>query len=126
MASRRNNVEKLFPVATAAGHDTMYWGLWSARDGGNFLHGGPVQGDPDALDIGDRYRIPVNGITITVNASVAQRLSEAGAGELLEGLTAGTKYLSLHSADPGNTGANEFAGAAYARQQIDGAQWTGS
>jgi hypothetical protein len=34
-------------------------------------------------------------------------------------LTTGTTYyLSLHSADPGTTGANEFAGGGYARQPI--------
>lgn len=34
-------------------------------------------------------------------------------------LVAGTTYyLSLHSADPGTTGANEFSGGGYARQAI--------
>ena len=29
-----------------------------------------------------------------------------------------TYYLSLHSADPGTTGASEFSGGTYARQAI--------
>lgn len=39
-------------------------------------------------------------------------------------LTAGTTYfLSLHSADPGTTGANEFSGGGYVRQAIVFSTW---
>lgn len=34
-----------------------------------------------------------------------------------------TTYISLHTADPGKTGANEVAGGSYARQQVAGAGW---
>lgn len=40
-------------------------------------------------------------------------------------LVAGTTYyLSLHSADPGTTGASEFSGGGYARQAIVFTTWT--
>jgi hypothetical protein len=42
-------------------------------------------------------------------------LSPAGEGAILAPLTA-TAYVSLHTADPGTTGANEVSGGAYARQ----------
>ena len=42
-------------------------------------------------------------------------LSSAGEGAVLAALTT-TAYVSLHTADPGDTGANEVAGGAYARQ----------
>lgn len=44
------------------------------------------------------------------------RLSTSGATDALAGLLAGTLYISLHSADPGTTGASEIADAGYARQ----------
>jgi hypothetical protein len=42
-------------------------------------------------------------------------LSPAGETAVLAPLT-GTAYVSLHTADPGTTGASEVAGGAYARQ----------
>lgn len=36
-----------------------------------------------------------------------------------------TYYLSLHTADPGTTGANEVTGGSYARQAITVAAWSG-
>lgn len=39
-------------------------------------------------------------------------------------LVAGTTYyLSLHSADPGTTGASEFSGGGYARQAVVFSTW---
>lgn len=53
------------------------------------------------------------------------RLPTAGenaAGQAV--LAAGTTYyLSLHSADPGTTGASEFSGGGYVRQAIVFATW---
>mgnify|MGYP001003535323 CR=1 FL=1 len=34
-----------------------------------------------------------------------------------------TVYVSLHTGDPGKTGASEVAGGSYARQQVAGAGW---
>ena len=42
-------------------------------------------------------------------------LSSAGEAAVLAPLTT-TAYVSLHTADPGNTGASEVTGGAYARQ----------
>jgi hypothetical protein len=42
-------------------------------------------------------------------------LSSGGEAAVIAALT-GTAYVSLHTADPGNTGASEVSGAAYARQ----------
>lgn len=42
-------------------------------------------------------------------------LSSYGEGQVLTPLTT-TAYVSLHTADPVNTGANELSGSAYARQ----------
>ncbi|HEX5211629.1 MAG TPA: hypothetical protein VFW22_07840 [Pseudolabrys sp.] len=42
-------------------------------------------------------------------------LSSQGEAAVLAAIAA-TAYVSLHTADPGDTGANEVSGAAYARQ----------
>ena len=42
-------------------------------------------------------------------------LSGYGEGQVLTPLET-TAYVSLHTADPGNTGANEISGSGYARQ----------
>jgi hypothetical protein len=45
-------------------------------------------------------------------------LSNAGKDALLEGLAAAASHISLHTADPSTTGANELTGGTYARQSI--------
>jgi hypothetical protein len=47
----------------------------------------------------------------------------AGANRMLDGLTGGVGYVSLHTADPGSTGTSEVTGGspAYARKAIT---WT--
>jgi len=47
----------------------------------------------------------------------------AGANRMLDGLTGGVAYVSLHTADPGSTGTSEVSGGspAYARKAIT---WT--
>ena len=47
-----------------------------------------------------------------------------GEGMVLTPLGTGA-YVSLHTADPGNTGANEVSGGAYARQSVAFAQLSG-
>jgi hypothetical protein len=48
------------------------------------------------------------------------RVPNAGLNAALDAVltTSTTYYLSLHSADPSTTGANEFSGGGYARQAI--------
>lgn len=46
------------------------------------------------------------------------RASAAAENAAVNGITAVGLYLSLHSADPGTTGASEITGGGYARQAI--------
>src|SRR5689334_20087907 len=43
-------------------------------------------------------------------------LSPAGRNIALDAVGAAADYVSIHSGDPGTTGANELAGGSYARQ----------
>ena len=44
--------------------------------------------------------------------------STTGKNAILNGLVAAGHYISLHTGDPGTTGANEASGGSYARQSI--------
>lgn len=43
--------------------------------------------------------------------------STAGLNAAVNGIAGAGTYISMHSADPGTTGASEITGGAYARQQ---------
>ena len=58
----------------------------------------------------------------TKNMDIGGRLSEDGVREILKGLLSGTTYLSVHSSDPGNTGANEIT--TIPRKTILNSLWT--
>lgn len=45
-------------------------------------------------------------------------LVNAGKNLMLDGLTAGATYASLHTADPGTNGTSEVTGGAYTREAI--------
>src|SRR6266511_1579389 len=55
------------------------------------------------------------GLTDVGENATLDEIYNAGAGTF----PAGNVYLSLHSADPADTGANELTGGGYARQQTD-------
>lgn len=55
------------------------------------------------------------GLTDTGENAVLDEIYNAGAGTF----PAANVFLSLHSADPADTGANELTGGGYARQQTD-------
>ena len=115
MATAQNNNSISTPATTVAGRDSTHWGLWTSASSGSFLFGGAHANDPAALVIGQQWVIAANAFVVTLAASVASFLSEAGARKMLTGLMSGTVYVSHHSANPGNTGANEFSGSGYAR-----------
>lgn len=51
-------------------------------------------------------------------------LQNEGAEDMLQGLLGKTTYLSLHTANPGSTGASELQGNAYARVAVAASDWT--
>ncbi len=55
------------------------------------------------------------GLTDTGENAVLDEIYNAGGGTF----PAGNVYISLHTADPADTGANEVTGGSYARQQTD-------
>lgn len=122
MATAKNTNELLSSVADSAdvGTDITHLGLWDAQTGGNFIIGRAVTGDPDAIAVGEQFRILAETFVITL-ASDAHS-SETMATRGLNGIISGTTYISFHTGDPGKTGANEIAVARFARVAIS--DWT--
>lgn len=124
MATVTLNARRNLAAATGAGDDATHWGFYTALNGGDFIIGGENTDDTNPLAIGQNFYFDANSIVMTITASVANRLSEAGAIRLLNGLISGGLFLAAHSGDTGNTGANEITGNGIGRVQVTEAQFT--
>ena len=115
-------------VFAATSGDAHSFGLWTQASGGTFLRGVALTSDPAALGANERYRFNAGALEVTVtdNDALSRRMVRAAVGSSGDGangaLTNGTVYVSLHSAAPGTTGANELSGSGYARVQVTA--WT--
>ena len=109
MAVARNSAEISWPGATgtAIGQDGTYVGLNSALSGGDFYAGIQISNDPMPLALGEVYYIAASGLAITQTAATNE--TEAMAQRALRGRLLGTLYYSIHTGNPGTTGANESA-----------------
>ena len=94
------------------GDDGTYLGIFGSSTGSDFRAGILISNNPDALAIGEVYYIshsPTPGLVITQVAAANE--TEASAQDALRGRLGGvgavTLYLSVHTADPGTTGASE-------------------
>ena len=107
-----------FPVADEAGLDVFAVGIYDAANGGTFYGYIDLSNNPAALAVDDRYRIPSGEISWTWDSSSVEFVSawDTLVATLLE--AHGVFYASLHSADPGVTGANEFDEVWYNRLQL--------
>ena len=107
-----------FPDSVSGGETATHWGLWTELTGGKFLCGGSLAASVGPLTTNQNFRFASGSIVVTQATSA--NLSATGATRILQnGLLAGTRYVSIHSEDPGNTGANEIN---MARQSVR--NWT--
>ena len=98
-------------------------GFWTALTGGTWLGGDEITNVSSYETPVDTTTIefPVQGLEIEVPDG---ELTSNGAIRCTRGFVDGTIYISLHSADPGNTGANELsATGGYARIAVESARW---
>ena len=100
--------------------DMTHHGLWTAATNGTFLGGTALSNDPDEISaLGEVLSFAVGALDIGIdtggdfNDAFNRRLLTSGIGTL---------YLSLHSGDPGTTGADEETTTGFARQAI--AAWS--
>lgn len=103
-----------------------HFGLWRTLTGTtastDFYGGGSISGSPSIPGIGARVAFAVGGVRIRITGSGSSD-TDLVEGEALGGIIDADLYVSLHSADPGTTGANEItrlaASRSTPRQKID-------
>ncbi len=121
MASYSNTSAVTFPVPSDDWADPTFVGIWTAATGGTFLGRVGLSNDVDA---------PTDGATVSFAATMLvveisnDDFTVAGAQQALNGYISGTRYISLHSADPGTDGSNELSGNDYARVAIASTAWS--
>ena len=87
------------------GDDAMYVGIYDGPDPtDNFLQGAMLTNNPDALALGEVYYIPAGDFAIVQNPGTNE--TQGMAQRAVMGRVDGTLYYSIHTADPGTTGAN--------------------
>ena len=106
-------------TAGPVGADATHFGFWTAAVNGIWLGGTPINTNPTPLAANDRYQFGVSAIGLTFPRGEWQ---EAMAQRSAAGGVAGTLYISIHSADPGITGANEIPNSS--RVVILSSEWT--
>lgn len=104
-----NTAAANFPTPTAVLGDPTFVGLASAANGGNVLWTGAVTGDPSPPGIGASFGFDAGalGLSIALGAITAR-------GSVLafeEGIVSGSRWMTLHSNDPGTTGSNQQGAA---------------
>lgn len=109
-------------TAGAAWGTITHWALWDAASGGNMLASGAFS-TSKTLGSGDTLVIPVGQLSLSFGSGT--NISTALRNAILDRVfrnqaftpPAGI-YASLHTASPGDTGANEATGGSYARQVV--------
>lgn len=114
-ATMTYNAAADFPSAQTAGDDITYYGIWSARNGGTFYGSQSVSNDPDALAVGEHWQVAAGQVVLTFSDGDMQ----ATWAKFLADLAAGvTLWLSGHTDDPGDNGANEATYTGYSRVEL--------
>lgn len=95
-------------------------GMW---DGSTF-RGGAALTAPQSVSAGQTFSIAIGQLVANLN-QVGQKLSTYARNKLLDAFfrnvsfSVATPYGSLHTADPGDTGANPVAGGSYVRKLVN-------
>lgn len=113
-----------FPELTATISTATHMGIWDASSGGNFLWQTPsTEGFVFPMQVGAVPTFSAGSVSISLTGNISTYLSHALLNHVFRNTSFSTPganiYLSLHSAAPGLTGANEISGNDYARKQAE-------
>ena len=109
------NVESFGPAVTGNWAAATYWGLWDQQAaGGNFLWGDDLT-TPRTCLVGEYVDFAAGDLDLTIGAQFGNTTRTNIINALLRNtaLQVAAAYMSLHSADPGATGASELTGNNY-------------
>lgn len=106
-----SSADETFTASGADWSPATHWSLWDAASTGNCLAAGSLSATRTVAD-GESLVFLAGALTVTAGAGYSDYLDAAVLNHLFRNtaLTSPTNvYLSLHSASPGTTGANELA-----------------
>ena len=92
-----------FPVPTSAWSAIAKWGLYTAANGGTLLADVDISPDTAEPQTGADVSAAMQALAIGFTSDITAAGSLAG---MSAGLVSGTRYVTLHSGDPGANGAN--------------------
>ena len=122
MATATNTAIVQFPTPSANWTTPTHFGIFTAITSGNFLGGDQLTSVVVQPTIGANVSFAASALTVVIPNG---ELTNDGSNDALEdGLLGNSVYVSLHSADPAQTGANELTGGAYARIVVAATGWT--
>lgn len=99
--------------------EATYWGVWDAESAGNFLLGAVLDSARTVLS-GQYAEFAIGELDVTIGSQFGDDLEDEVLDAILRNvsLAVAQAYMSLHSADPGTTGASELSGDNYARASM--------
>ena len=115
-----NTVASQFPTASGDWLQATYFGAFDAATVGNFLGSGSLT-TPQTILSGEYGEFAIGAFDISINTAFGTDTLANIVNALFRNtsLAVAMPYLSLHSADPAGTGANELADAnGYARGAV--------
>ena len=118
MASITNKNVLQFPTPTANWLAPTHFGLWSSAtstDSGAYLGSTPVTGTVSAPETDSVVQFAIDALTVTIPNG---EFTDVSVTRMFNGLVDIMVYVSLHSANPGSSGANELTGNAYTRVSV--------
>ena len=128
--SRDNDSKITFTTPTGDWGTVSYFGIFnhSSNTGSTaFLLKGQINPSRD-VQSGDSVFFDAGQLTLTIAdpAGSSNLFSNLSKGKMLDSIVASGSavYLSLHSGDPGDTGANELSGNGYLRQSVASGAWS--
>lgn len=122
-ATPRTNVSVLTWTNTPFAAAT-HFGIWDAASGGNYLMGGALS-IPVTLFLGETARFSAGRLKVNCEGGASDYLKPKILDKVLKNtdFTVTAAYLSVHTGDPGGTGASEQGGSG-TRPLIDAGTWT--
>lgn len=111
-----NTSAVVFPAATGNWTEATYGGLFDAATAGNFLFGAALTANITVLT-DEIARFAAGAFDLSVTGKFGLTTAHNVINALLRNteLVVAQAYASLHSGDPGTTGANELSGNNYSR-----------
>lgn len=123
MAQAANNttITSIAAPQAAVGGDCTHVSLWTAETGGSFLQSVAITGNPDALALGDTYRLASGALVIEQPVDTGG--TEAMARRAAAGRVLGGVWVQYHSGAPGTAGTANVI-TALGRTNISQSQFT--